>query len=237
MFFLYSPLRYIKVWLCWICSSKLWLREIGEKMRTQQMGSKIWPENNFVIFFYVRYVVKMYTQLKRFCIIGSDDHTLAIFLVFLNPESTPSQHDLNMFMSLFLCDAAKEITPIVHNHTRPDDPNAVFLHLKFSPHFSYKHKNSATERSPLCCSLCSCCGWLLSCSFSAWRKYFHSIPYERKVPFSNRALFTPQQNEQNRSLPHSCHWENAQNECPAFSFWSSLLSLRATFLMSFLLEQ
>lgn len=90
----------------------------------------------------------MYTQLKWFRIIGSHDRMLANFPVFLNPESTPSQHDLNMFMSLFLCDAAKEITTIVHNHTQPDDPNAVFLHLKFSPHFSYKHKNSATERSP-----------------------------------------------------------------------------------------
>lgn len=73
----------------------------------------------------------MYPQLKRLCIIGSDGRILAIFLVFLNSESIPSLHDLSMFMSLFLCDAAKEITTIVHNHTQPDSFNAVFLHLKF----------------------------------------------------------------------------------------------------------
>lgn len=134
-FFLYSQLCYIQVWLCWISSFQSATNAMNKRSRevgmiTQQMGSKIWPEM-ILWFFYVWYIVKMYIQLKQLCIIDSDGRTLAIFLSFLNSESIPSLHDLSMFMSLCLCDAAKEITTTVHNHTQPDGSTAVCLHLNF----------------------------------------------------------------------------------------------------------
>lgn len=44
-----------------------------------------------------------------------------------------SQHDLGMFMSLFLWDPAKEITNIVHSHTQPDGRNAVLSSPEIFP--------------------------------------------------------------------------------------------------------
>ena len=120
-----------------------------------------------------------------------DGHALAIFLVFLNSESTPSQHDLNMFMSLFVCDAAKEITTIVHNHTWPDVPNAIFLHLKNFPHFSYRHKTSATETSPQFCSLCL---WIIIMLLLCLEKETISTPFPMKERFLSLTvpyLFSP----------------------------------------------
>lgn len=60
------------------------------KMRAQQMGSKIQPENDFVSF-YVWHVVKMlmYTPLKWHFIIGSDGQTKVVILLSFICEPTP----------------------------------------------------------------------------------------------------------------------------------------------------
>lgn len=55
---------------------------------------------------------------------------ITIFLVSFNSEPTPSQHNLGVFMSWFLCDAAKEI---VHSHIQPDGPSAVIALPDISP--------------------------------------------------------------------------------------------------------
>lgn len=95
-------------------------------------------------------------------------------------------------MSLFLCDAAKEITTIVHNHTWHDNPKAVFLHLKISPPFPIGI-NPVPLKKVLIFALFGHVvdNYYNGLSMPREGKYFHSIPYDRKVPFSSVPYLLP----------------------------------------------
>lgn len=125
-------------------------------------------------------------------------------------------------MSLFICDAAEEITTIVHNHTWHDNPKAVFLHLKISPPFPIGINPVPLKKVLILLSLVML--WVIIIMvFLCLEKESISTPFPKRERSLSLAclIYCSQQNEQNRSLFHSCHWENAEYECPAYSFWSS----------------
>lgn len=181
------------------------------------MGSKIWPEKWLCDFFLCMTCCKNGNGAYQMTHHWQWWSHIGNFLVSLNSESTPSQHDLSTFMSSFLHDAAKEIVTLSTITLLLDNSPLLYFHLKTSSDFYYRH--TIINRRIHLCFLYSRYGQLLPplqmiILLYAYRRERLSTPFsmrERLLSTASAHLSPPLPPTEwvEWWLSHSCHRENA----------------------------